>query len=36
MLSITEEITSSPEIKPWVKENFANLCVRIGKQKSML
>ena len=33
MLSITEENTSNSDIKQWVEENFANLCVRIGKGK---
>ena len=34
MLSITEENTSNPDIKQWVEENFANICVRIGKAKN--
>ena len=34
VLNITEEYTSNPDIKQWVKKNFANLCVRIGKTKS--
>ena len=34
MLTITEEDTFHPDIKQWVKENFATLCVRIGKAKN--
>ena len=33
MLSTTEENTSNPEMKQWVKENFPYLCVRIGQAK---
>ena len=33
-LIITEENTSNPGIKHWVKKNFENLCVRIGKTKN--
>ena len=33
VLSITEEDTSHPDIKQWVKENFANLCVKNWKSK---
>ena len=34
MLSKREQEDSDPEIKQWVKDNFQQLCIRIGKSKN--
>ena len=34
ILSIREQEESDPEIKQWVKDNFQQLCIRIGKSKN--
>ena len=34
MLSVREQEESDPEIKQWVKDNFQQLCIRIGKLKN--
>ena len=36
VLTITEENTLHPVMKQWVKDNFENLCVRIGKTKNLV
>ena len=33
-MSIQEKEKLDPEIKKWVKENFLQLCIRIGKSKN--
>ena len=33
-MSIREQEESDPEIKQWVKDNFQQLCIRIGKSKN--
>ena len=33
-LSVREQEESDPEIKQWVKDNFQQLCIRIGKSKN--
>ena len=34
VLSVREQEESDSEIKQWVKDNFQQLCIRIGKLKS--
>ena len=36
MLSVREQEESDPEIKQWVKDNFQQLCICIGKLKNHL
>ena len=33
VLSVREQEESDPEIKQWVKGNFQQLCIRVGKSK---
>ena len=34
VLSVREQEESDPEIEQWVKDNFTQLCIRIGKPKN--
>ena len=36
VLSVREQEESDPETKQWVKENFPQLCIRIGKSKNQM
>ena len=33
VLSVREQEESDPEIKQWVKGNFQQVCIRVGKSK---